>query len=63
MDVSCADNRFSEQDEFYMREALSMAKKALDEFEVPVGCVIVYQNEIIGRGYNKTNQKKNVNIY
>ena|SRR5690554_4984618 len=38
--------------EFYMREALIEAEKALLINEVPVGCVIVCNNEIIGRGYN-----------
>lgn len=44
----------------WMKEALSVAKKALDLKEVPVGCVIVYENEkIIGRGHNLTNLLKN----
>ena len=38
--------------ELYMREALKEAKKAFSEDEVPVGCVIVYQDKIIERGYN-----------
>lgn len=37
----------------YMREALKEAKKALAIDEVPVGCVIVYNDKIIARGYNK----------
>lgn len=53
---------FSTQDEQFMEEALNMARKALNEFEVPVGCVITYENNIIGRGYNKTNQTKNVRV-
>lgn len=36
----------------YMREALSEAQKALENAEVPVGAVIVYDGRIIGRGYN-----------
>ena len=51
---------FTERDESFMKEAMKMAKKALEEFEVPVGCVIVHNDEIIGRGYNLTNQTKNV---
>ncbi len=42
----------------YMREALKEAKKAIRLGEVPIGCVIVYQDKIIGRGYNKRNTKK-----
>lgn len=44
--------------EKYMREALKEAKKASRIGEVPIGCVIVYQDKIIGRGYNKRNTNK-----
>lgn len=44
--------------EKYMREALKQARKACRLGEVPIGCVIVYQDRIIGRGYNKRNTKK-----
>jgi Cytosine/adenosine deaminases len=44
--------------EKYMKEALKQAKKAIRYGEVPIGCVIVYQDKIIGRGYNKRNTKK-----
>lgn len=39
-------------DEFYMREALCLAERAFSLGEAPVGCVIVLDGEIIGRGYN-----------
>jgi Cytidine and deoxycytidylate deaminase zinc-binding region. len=45
-------------DEKYMKEALKQAKRAYLLGEVPIGCVIVYQDKIIGRGYNKRNTKK-----
>lgn len=45
-------------DEKYMREALRQAKRAYLLGEVPIGCVIVYQDKIIGRGYNKRNTNK-----
>jgi tRNA(adenine34) deaminase len=45
-------------DVIYMREALKQAKRASRLGEVPIGCVIVYQDKIIGRGYNKRNTKK-----
>lgn len=45
-------------DEKYMREALKQANKAYLLGEVPIGCVIVYQDKIIGRGYNKRNTNK-----
>lgn len=45
--------------EYYMRMALREAKKAYKLGEVPIGCVIVYQDKIIGRGYNRRNTDKN----
>ncbi len=43
------------QDEKYMKEALKQARKAYELGEVPIGCVIVHENKIIGRGYNRRN--------
>ena len=40
-------------DEFYMREALKLAEKAAEIEEAPIGCVVVLDGEIIGRGYNR----------
>lgn len=45
--------------EKYMKEALKQAKKAYLLGEVPIGCVIVHQGKIIGRGYNRRNTDKN----
>lgn len=45
-------------DIFYMKEALKEAKKAYSTYEVPVGAVIVYNGEIIGRGYNQRESLK-----
>ncbi len=45
--------------EKYMREALKQARKALALGEVPIGCVIVHEGKIIGRGYNRRNTDKN----
>lgn len=45
-------------DEKYMREALKQAKKAYAIGEVPIGCIVVHKDKIIGRGYNKRNTKK-----
>lgn len=47
------------QDEKYMKEAMKQARKAAAIEEVPIGCVIIYEDKIIGRGYNKRNLKKN----
>lgn len=45
--------------EKYMKEALKLAKKAYALGEVPIGCVIVCEGKIIGRGYNRRNTDKN----
>ena len=47
------------EQEKYMKEALRQAKKAYALGEVPIGCVIVYEGKIIGRGYNRRNTDKN----
>lgn len=47
-------------DEKYMKEAIKQAKKAAAIGDVPIGCVIVYQDKIIARGYNKRNKNKTV---
>jgi tRNA(adenine34) deaminase len=41
-------------DEYFMREALKEAQKALDIDEVPVGAVVVCKNRIIARAHNQT---------
>ena len=46
-------------DEKYMKEAIKQAQKAYALGEVPIGCVIVYQDKIIGRGYNRRNTDRN----
>ena len=43
-----------------MREAMRLAKKAAALNEVPIGCVIVHDGKIIGRGYNRRTIDKNV---
>lgn len=46
-------------DNRYMKEAIKLAKKAYKINEVPIGCVIVYEDKIIARAYNKRNTNKN----
>ena len=48
-----------EEHEKHMKEAIRLAKKAYRLGEVPIGCVIVYQDKIIGRGYNRRKTDKN----
>lgn len=50
---------FTEADVRYMKEAIRQAKKAAAIDEVPIGCVIVYEDKIIARGYNRRNTDKN----
>ena len=47
-------------EEKYMKEAIRQAKKAAALNEVPIGCVIVYEEKIIARGYNRRIVDKNV---
>ena len=46
-------------DNTYMLEALALAKEAAAEGEVPVGCVIVRGEQIVGRGRNRREADKN----
>lgn len=46
------------EDEKYMKEAVRQARKAYALGEVPIGCVIVHDGKIIGRGYNRRNTDK-----
>ena len=46
-------------EEKFMKEAIRQAKKAYALWEVPIGCVIVYEGKIIARGYNRRNTDKN----
>lgn len=49
---------FSVADEEFMREALTLAKRARDEDEVPIGAVLVHRGKIIARAYNRREQNK-----
>ena len=46
--------------EEYMRQALALAREAAEAGEVPVGCVIVRQGQIVGRGRNRREEKQAV---
>ena len=58
-DRSNEGERMMSQDEKFMKEAIRQAKKAYELGEVPIGCVIVYEGIIIGRGYNRRTIDKN----
>lgn len=42
-----------DENERYMRMALREAERAKEMGEVPVGCVIVYEGRVVGKGYNQ----------
>jgi len=44
------------QDKIFMQKALELAQVAYDMGEVPIGCVIVHEGQIIGQGYNERNR-------
>lgn len=46
-----------------MRLALDEAQKALAANEIPIGCIIVSQNQIIGRGHNLTETLSDVTAH
>ncbi|QQT28062.1 nucleoside deaminase [Sphingobacterium spiritivorum] len=50
-------------DEYFMKAALTLAKKAYEEDEVPIGAVIVSQGKIIGKGYNLTERLNDVTAH
>ena len=50
----------AEKVQFFMEAALQLGQEALSCGEVPVGCVFVKNGQIIGQGYNRTNELKNV---
>ena len=52
------ENEKLKLDEKYMRAAIKQAQKAYAIYETPIGCVIVYEGKIIGRGYNRRNTDK-----
>lgn len=56
-DGSCVVS--AQEIEKWMEEAMRMAKEALENTEVPVGCLMVYNNEVVGKGRNEVNQTKN----
>ena len=50
-------------EEKFMKEALKQAKKAASIGETPIGAVIVHDGEIVARGYNKRETKKNALLH
>jgi tRNA(adenine34) deaminase len=50
-------------DDFFMRQALAEAQKALAVDEIPIGAVVVLDNQVIGRGYNQTERLRDVTAH
>ncbi|MEK0439775.1 MAG: hypothetical protein RLZZ504_691 [Bacteroidota bacterium] len=50
-------------DEYFMAKALELAMQAYDEEEVPIGALVVYENKIIGKGYNQTERLQDVTAH
>ncbi|XP_034004053.1 tRNA-specific adenosine deaminase 2 [Trematomus bernacchii] len=48
-----------EEIEKWMSSAFDMAREALQNGEVPVGCLLVYNHEVVGKGRNEVNETKN----
>ena len=41
------------REEKFMRQAIKIAKKGLSEGEVPIGAVVVYEDKVVAKGYNR----------
>ena len=52
-----------ETDVKYMQEALREARRALDEDEVPIGAVVVADDRVLGRGYNRIERLKDATAH
>lgn len=50
-------------DEYFMREAIKQARYALEENEIPIGAVIVYNDKIIARAYNQVEKLRDVTAH
>ena len=56
-------NLWTEQDIYFMQQALKCAETAQDKDEVPIGAVIVKDNKIIAKGYNKSIKLKDTTAH
>ncbi|MCU0389409.1 MAG: nucleoside deaminase [Chitinophagaceae bacterium] len=54
---------FTAEDEKWMQKALQEARLAFEEGEIPVGAVVVQNNQVIGRGHNQTERLKDVTAH
>lgn len=61
--INFEDTGDAVSDEFFMKQALLEAQKALDQGEVPIGAVIVHRGRIIGKGHNLTERLNDVTAH
>ncbi len=54
MGVLKQQKKWTKQDIYFMQQALKCAEKAQEKDEVPIGAVIVKDNKIVSKGYNKS---------
>ena len=50
-------------DKAYMAQALELAQQALETGDVPVGCVLVQKEQVVGRGRNRREQRQNALLH
>ncbi|MEL0115380.1 MAG: nucleoside deaminase [Gammaproteobacteria bacterium] len=55
--------KFSSSDHRYMTRAIELAKESYKKKEVPVGCVIVLDDKIIGEGFNRVIADKDISSH
>jgi tRNA(adenine34) deaminase len=51
------------QKEYFMQKAIDLAKISYKNGDVPIGCVIVKDDEIVGQGYNQKEEKKDASMH
>ena len=51
------------QHEIFMKKALQLAQQAYEENEIPIGAVVVFENQIIAKGYNQTEKLKDATAH
>lgn len=61
--LELARRLLAEEDERFMRLAMREAEKALEEREIPIGCVIVKDGVVVGRGHNQIEMLKDATAH
>ncbi|QTE44817.1 MULTISPECIES: nucleoside deaminase [Mucilaginibacter] len=61
--ISFEDEASMSPDEYFMGEALKEARYALEEDEIPIGAIVVYNGRIIGKGHNLTERLNDVSAH